>query len=242
MRIPRIYQPLPLAVGQLIELDAQATVHLTKVLRLKAGDVLQVFNSEGGEFKAQVREVGRRSVSVEIGEWVDCNVESSLELILLQGVSRGERMDYTVQKAVELGVSKIIPIMTERTVVNLKGDRKQRRCNHWQAVVNSACEQSGRNCVPEVAQILDFQQGLSRVPDGLKLVLHHRADAVLDEKVMPKTPVTLLVGPEGGLSPNEIAAAEAVGFMPWRLGPRVMRTETAAVAALAVLQWQWGDF
>lgn len=246
MRLPRIYQPVPLAIGQIIELDAQATVHLTKVLRLKIGDALRIFNGErngeGGEFEARVSEVGRRSASIEIGELVEHDVESPLELILLQGVSRGERMDYTVQKAVELGVSQIVPMITERTVVNLKGDRKQRRREHWQAVVNSACEQSGRNRVPGVSQILDFQQGLAKAPDGLKLVLHHRANTAPGENIAPRTPVTLLVGPEGGLSPNEIAAAEAVGFMPWRLGPRVMRTETAAVAALSVLQWRWGDF
>lgn len=247
MRIPRIYQAIPLASGQTLELDAQATVHLTKVLRLRVGDALVVFNGKGngeadGEFAAQVVAIGRRSASIEIGEFVPHSLESPLELVLLQGVSRGERMDYTVQKAVELGVSRIVPVLTERTVVNLKGDRQEKRREHWQGVVNAACEQSGRNRVPEVAAIAPFAAALAEVTEGLKLVLHHRAETSLGALPLPQGPVTLLIGPEGGLSEQEIAAATAAGFVPLRLGPRVLRTETAAVAALSVLQWQWGDF
>jgi 16S rRNA (uracil1498-N3)-methyltransferase len=243
VRIPRIYQPIPLASGQTLELDAQATVHLTKVLRLRVGDALVVFNGEGdGEFAARVSAVGRRSASIEIGEHVDRSVESPLELVLFQGISRGERMDYTVQKAVELGVARIVPVLTERTVVNLKGERQEKRREHWQAVVNSACEQSGRNRVPVVAPITPFAAALAEAGEGLKLVLHHRAETDLAALPPPQGPVSLLIGPEGGLSAQEIAAAEAAGFVPLRLGPRVLRTETAALAALSVLQWQWGDF
>lgn len=243
MRIPRIYQSIPLVTGQTFELDAQATVHLTKVLRLRTGDALVVFNgTEDGEFAARVGVVGRRSASIEIGEFVTRSLESPLELVLLQGVSRGERMDYTVQKAVELGVSHIVPVLTERTVVNLKGDRQEKRREHWQGVVNSACEQSGRNRVPEVAPIVPFSTALTGVAAGMKLVLHHRAETDIGSLSVPQGPVSLLIGPEGGLSAQEIAAAEAAGFVPLRLGPRVLRTETAAVAAMSVLQWQWGDF
>lgn len=242
MRIPRIYQPIPLVSGQLLELDAQATVHLTKVLRLRVGDALVLFNGDGGEFSARVAGVERRSTTIEVGEFVDRSVESTLELLLLQGISRGERMDYTVQKAVELGVSRIVPVMTERTVVNLKGDRQAKRCSHWQSVVNSACEQSGRNRVPVVSSIEKFEDAISDAAPGLKLVLHHRAKTNLIDLPAPQGPVSLLIGPEGGLSTQEIAAAEAVGFVPLCLGPRVLRTETAALAAMSVLQWQWGDF
>ena len=261
MRIPRIYQPIPLNPGQVIELDAQATVHLTKVLRLRVGDALVVFNGEergegrygesngesngergeAGEYTARVSAVGRRSATIEIGDFVARSVESPLELVLLQGISRGERMDYTVQKAVELGVSCIVPVTTERTVVNLKGDRQARRCDHWQSVVNSACEQSGRNRVPRVAEVTPFSTAIKEA-SGLKLVLHHRAETDLGSLPVPQGPVNLLIGPEGGLSAQEIAAAEAAGFVPLRLGPRVLRTETAALAAMSVLQWQWGDF
>jgi 16S rRNA (uracil1498-N3)-methyltransferase len=261
VRIPRIYQPIPLSPGQILELDAQATVHLTKVLRLRVGDALVVFNGEGngegngeahagaqdkgngeaGEFTARVSEVGRRAASIEIGEFVARSVESPLELVLLQGISRGERMDYTVQKAVELGVSRIVPVTTERTVVNLKGERQARRCDHWQSVVNSACEQSGRNRVPMVAAVTPFSAAIQEAA-GLKLVLHHRAETDLSSLPVPQGPVSLLIGPEGGLSASEIAAAEAAGFVPLRFGPRVLRTETAALVAMSVLQWQWGDF
>lgn len=252
MRIPRIYQPIPLSSGQLIELDAQATVHLTKVLRLRVGDALVVFNGEArsegsrevGEYTARVSEVGRRSASIKIGEFVARSVESPLELVLLQGISRGERMDYTVQKAVELGVSRIVPLISERTMVNLKDERQEKRREHWQSVVNSACEQSGRNRVPMVSTVTKFAEAIteaSKTP-GLKLVLHHRAKTNLNALSAPQGPVSLLIGPEGGLSAQEIAAAEAVGFVPLCLGPRVLRTETAALAAIAVLQWQWGDF
>lgn len=244
MRIPRIYQPISLNSGQAFELDAQATVHLTKVLRLRVGDALVVFNGEGGEYSAQVSDVGRRSATITVEEFTDRSLESPLELVLLQGVSRGERMDYTVQKAVELGVSRIVPVMTERTTVNLKGDRQEKRREHWQAVVNSACEQSGRNRVPVVAPITRFVDAIPELGEsqGLKLVLHHRAETNLSTMPAPQGPVTLLIGPEGGLSAQEIEAAEAVGFVPLCLGPRVLRTETAALAALSVLQWQWGDF
>ncbi len=257
MRIPRIYQPVSLASGQILELDAQATVHLTKVLRLRVGDALVVFNGEGngkgngegngegGEYAARVSAVERRTARIEIGAFVNRTVESPLELVLLQGISRGERMDYTLQKAVELGVSRIVPVLTERTVVNLKGERQEKRRAHWQSVVNSACEQSGRNRVPVVASIMSFAAAVAEMAEtttGLKLVLHHRAKTDLHSLSAPQGPVILLIGPEGGLSAQEIAASEAAGFVPLRLGPRVLRTETAALAAIAVLQWQWGDF
>lgn len=241
MRIPRIYQPAPLATNQVVELDAQATTHLTRVLRLKTGDDLVVFNGEGGEYQATVFTVERRSARIRIGEYVDRSVESPLELVLVQGVSRGERMDYTVQKAVELGVTRIIPVMTERTVVNLKGERQQRRREHWQAVVNSACEQCGRTFVPEVESIISYQNWLGTPNEGSKFVLHHRAEQGLGESADLQNPVSLLVGPEGGLTTTEISAAQSAGYLPWRLGPRVLRTETAAVTALTILQWARGD-
>lgn len=244
MRIPRIYQPTSLAKGQLIELDAQAAVHLSKVLRMKSGDDLVLFNGEGGEFEASVEVLERRAVKVRVGEFVARELESPLELVLAQGISRGERMDYTVQKAVELGVTRIVPINTERTTVNLKSERQAKRREHWQAVVNSACEQSGRNRVPVVEEVVSLGPWLAQAQEqkGLKLVLHHRAEQGLKDLVQPQGPVTLLIGPEGGLSAHEIELAQGVGFQPLCLGPRVMRTETAALAALSVLQWQWGDF
>lgn len=250
MRIPRIYQHMPLASGQTIKLDAQATVHLTKVLRLRAGDALVLFNGEAndkgerGEFAACVSAVERRSVLIEVGEFMAHSVESPLELVLLQGISRGERMDYTVQKAVELGVSRIVPVLSERTVVNLTSDRREKRRAHWQGVAHSACEQCGRNQVPAVEAVKSFAVAVADVAetDSLKLVLHHRAETDFAALPVPRGTVSLLIGPEGGLSAREIATAEAAGFVSWRLGPRILRTETAALAAISVLQWHWGDF
>lgn len=244
MRIPRIYQPVALSAGSVIELDSQAATHLTRVLRLKAGEELVVFNGKGGEYRARVSRVERRSAAVELLEHVDLSVESPLEVVLVQGISRGERMDYTIQKAVELGVSRIVPVVTQRTVVNIKGERQEKRRSHWQAVVVSACEQSGRNRVPEVDAIRPLADFLAQqaYPDARKLVLHHRAPSDLQEQAPATGPAILLIGPEGGLASPELAAAEAAGYVSWRLGPRVMRTETAAVAAISVLQWVWGDF
>jgi 16S rRNA (uracil1498-N3)-methyltransferase len=242
VRIPRIFQPVSLASGRMIELDAQATAHISRVLRLKPEDALVVFNGEGGEYEATVCRVERRVATIEIGAFVERSVESPLELVLVQGVSRGERMDYTVQKAVELGVTRIVPVLTERTVVNLKGDRKDKRREHWQSVVNSACEQSGRNNIPEVAPVITLHEWLGEPNEGLKLVLHHRAEGSLPDRTAQQDAITLLIGPEGGLSSNEISVAQTAGYFPLCLGPRVMRTETAAVAAISVLQWVWGDF
>lgn len=243
MRIPRIHQPGPLAAGEIVELDGQAAVHLTRVLRLRAGDPLVLFNGEGGEFAARLLEAGRRSARIEVGEFTERERESPLELVLAQGVSRGERMDYTVQKAVELGVSRIVPLAAERTTVNLDGERRDKRLAHWQGVVVAACEQSGRNRVPVVEPVRGLAEWLREAPGsaGLKLVLHHRAEQSLAGLPRPHGPVTLLIGPEGGLSEAEIELAIGHGFRPLRLGPRVLRTETAAVAAMAVLQWVWGD-
>ena len=246
MRVPRIYQSMALASGQIIDLDAQATSHLTRVLRLRVGDALFVFNGRGSEFEGTVTAIERRAASIQLGKAHHQNVESPLEIVLVQGISRGERMDYAVQKAVELGVSQIVPVNTERTVVNLKGDRQTRRQQHWQAVVNSACEQSGRNVVPEVKPIVPLQKWLEESEQegefDLKLVLHHRAQGSLSGLPRPKRSVIVLIGPEGGLAPPEIATAESAGYLPIRLGPRVLRTETAVVATLSVLQLLWGDF
>ncbi len=224
-----------------VELDAQATAHLTRVLRLKPGDDLVMFNGEGGEFRATVDTVERRSARIRLGEFIKQNVESPLELVLVQGISRGERMDYTVQKAVELGVTRIVPVTTERTVVNLKGERQQRRQEHWQGVVNSACEQCGRNVVPRVSPVTPLHEWLSAPNQGARFVLHHRSQQGLPDRVDNQHAVTLLIGPEGGLTDEEINAAQRADYIPLTLGPRVLRTETAAVTALSVLQWVWGD-
>jgi 16S rRNA (uracil1498-N3)-methyltransferase len=244
MRIPRLYQDAYLNVGETIVLDAQATVHVSRVLRLKPDDAVIIFNGRGGEYHGRIVMQEKRSTQILLEQFVEREVESPLNITLVQGISRGERMDYTVQKAVELGVTRIVPVVTERTGVNLQGERKQRRREHWQAIVSSACEQSGRNRLPDVGEVESLPRYLSGCADSpaMRLVLHHRTEQGLQQLSAPDNEVMLLIGPEGGLSAAEIELTQQAGFTPVRFGPRVMRTETAAVAALAVLQAQWGDF
>ena len=275
MRIPRFYTPKPVlaqifsasvdsangdpqaALQKTITLDAAVARHMVQVLRLKAGSPLIVFDGCGGEYHAVIDEVAKHSVNIFLQEFIDHEVESGLQICLAQGVSRGERMDYTVQKAVELGVTEIVPLKAERTVVNLKGDHRERRQNHWQKIVNSACEQCGRNTVPSVLPVEKFinwvaDQGLESEHNkttegktGLKIMLHHEAEhgfsSLRDRGAGQNTQVTLLVGPEGGLSEEECKLASKAGFVSVRLGPRVLRTETAALAAISVMQSLWGD-
>lgn len=241
MRITRVFQPVPLASGVRLELDVQAVHHLVHVLRIKCGASLVLFNGDGGEYPAQVQAIGKHSVTVSLGECVRPLRESKLETVLAQGVSRGERMDYTLQKAVELGVSRIVPLLTEHTMVNMNGERRERRAQHWRSVMVSACEQCGRNVVPELDIARDYDAWLQADWGGLKLVLHQDGEKSLSQLPPPSGAVTLLVGPEGGLSDAEVARAQTAGFTVLRLGPRILRTETAGVAALAALQAKWGD-
>ncbi len=238
MRIPRIFLPVPLAPDALVTLDSTTANHVTRVLRLKPGAELVLFNGDGGEYLA----VLEAAATVRLGAWRAVECESPLAITLVQGISRAERMDYTIQKAVELGVTRIVPVFAARSVVELRGERLQRRMQHWQGVVVGACEQCGRNRVPVLDAALDLSDWL-RVTEApsLRLVLNHRATATLSALPHP-TALTLLIGPEGGLDESELAQSERGGFIGMRLGPRVLRTETAAVAALAALQTLWGDF
>ena len=241
MRITRIFQPMPLVSGGSVDLDERASHHLAHVLRIKPGAPLILFNGDGGEYQAQVHAISKHGVAVNIGERSQPIRESKLETVLAQGVSRGERMDYTLQKAVELGVSRIVPLLTAHTAVNVTGERRERRAQHWQSIIASACEQCGRNVVPEVDIIREVDAWLNGAVGAVKLVLHQDGEKSLAELPPPSGAVTLLVGPEGGLSDVEVAHAQACGFTVLRLGPRILRTETAGVAALAALQAKWGD-
>jgi len=241
MRITRVFQAVALAAGASVVLDEHASHHLAHVLRIKPGASLVLFGGDGAEFQARVQTVGKQGVVVGVGERSTPVRESKLTTVLAQGVSRGERMDYTLQKAVELGVSRIVPLLTEHTMVNVSGERRERRAQHWHSIVVSACEQCGRNIVPELDSVREFGAWLKEAPGTLKLVLHQDGEKSLAELPPPSGAVTLLVGPEGGLSDVEVERAQAVGFTVLRLGPRILRTETAGVAALAALQAKWGD-
>jgi 16S rRNA (uracil1498-N3)-methyltransferase len=243
VRIPRLYVDQPLASGADCALDRRAHDHAVKVLRLRAGDPLCLFNGQGGEFAAVLTRGAAGGLLAQVGEFSPDRRESPLSVRLVQGISRGERMDYTLQKAVELGVTDIVPVVTERTVLRLAGERAERRLAHWRGVVLAACEQSGRTRVPAVAEpcsLSDYLTGY-RAAAGVGLLLDWTASDALTDLGALAGPVSVLIGPEGGLAAAERQAAQAAGYRPVRMGPRILRTETAAVVALAVLQALAGD-
>ncbi|MBI5910083.1 MAG: 16S rRNA (uracil(1498)-N(3))-methyltransferase [Betaproteobacteria bacterium] len=237
----RLYCDLPLSPGAEIVLPEAAARHALKVLRLQVGDTLTLFNGAGGEYRASLVAVSKREARVRLLEFHAAERESPLEITLALGISAGERMDYSLQKATELGVSAIQPLVTERSVVKLAGERADKRLQHWQHVVIAACEQCGRNRVPAVAPVQKFYAYLAAVERNQRRLLLSPDAATPLKRVPPAASVVLLVGAEGGLAPAECEAAEASGFEPVSLGPRILRTETAPVAALAVLQALWGD-
>ena len=241
MRIPRIYTSEQLAVGVCIDLDESAARHLTAVLRMAAGQQLILFNGLGGEFSAELVTAKKHKASVVVTAFSDCERESALQLHLGIGISRGERMDWVIQKATELGISQITPIFSTRCEVKLTGDRLKKRLKHWQQVAISACEQCQRNTVPMINPAIGLASWLPTCQAGLKLVLHHRTEQCLADMVNSNHCIALLVGPEGGLDNAEIDQALANGFQAIALGPRVLRTETAPLAAISIIQSVWGD-
>lgn len=243
MRTIRIHLDQPLAVAAELNLPAQAAEHVARVLRMSPGDPLTVFNGDGHDYAAVILAVGKRELSVRIeSKQLLCN-ESPLRLTLAQGVARGEKMDLIVQKATELGVARIVPLLTERSEVKLDATRAEKRLAHWRAVVASACEQSGRARVPEVAPAMPLAAWLDGLADdgALRLALLPEAGRASRELRFAAAGGLLVVGPEGGLGERDVAALGAAGFEGLRLGPRILRTETAGLAALAALQALHGD-
>lgn len=238
---PRLYCDLPLSPGAEIVLPEAAARHAVTVLRLHLGDTLTLFNGAGGEYSASLVAANKREARVRLIEFHAAERESPLAITLALGISAGERMDYSLQKATELGVTAIQPLATERSVVKLAGERADKRLQHWQHVVIAACEQCGRNRVPAVAPVQKLFAYLAAVDRNKRLLLLSPDAATPLRRVPPSADVVLLIGAEGGLAPSECEAAAASGFEPVSLGPRILRTETAPVAALAVLQALWGD-
>ena len=237
----RLYCDLPLSPGAELVLPESAARHAITVLRLREGDALTLFNGSGGEYRAALVAVNKREARVRLSAFDAVERESPLGIVLALGIASGERMDYSLQKATELGVRAIQPLATERSVVKLAGERAQRRQQHWQQVVIAACEQCGRNRVPLVAPVLPYYNFLEQVDHGQRLLLLSPEATLPLKQVAPANSALLLIGAEGGLAAAEIEAALACGFEAVRLGPRILRTETAPLAALAVLQALWGD-
>ncbi|MEO4048638.1 16S rRNA (uracil(1498)-N(3))-methyltransferase [Pseudomonas sp. CAU 1711] len=239
MRLSRFFIDAPLSLGQHLLPEAQAH-YIGRVLRHAAGDAVQLFDGSGQEYLGELIEVGKKAVRVELREAFAGQAESPLRIHLGQGLSRGERMDWAIQKATELGVAEITPLLSERCEVRLKDERADKRLAHWRQVAISACEQCGRSRLPTLHPPVPLAEWRTAVEAELKLVLHPLA-APLDSHARPQS-LAFLIGPEGGLSETEVEQARAAGFHPARLGPRVLRTETAPVVALAVAQQLWGDF
>jgi 16S rRNA (uracil1498-N3)-methyltransferase len=239
----RLYVPDPLAPDTDLCLNEERSHYAGRVLRLRAGDEVLLFNGDGGEFVAVISEVSRSAVRLHIGNRRERIVESPLKINLAQGVSRGERMDIVVQKATELGVFRITPVMTAHSVVRLAGDKGEKRAAHWTKIAQSACEQCGRAVVPLVDAPRSFNGWIEGLTpgDGERLVLHPNAGTALSGLRHLPERVGLLIGPEGGLSGAELDQATAAGFTACSLGPRILRTETAAIAAIAILQSRYGD-
>ncbi|WP_445372461.1 16S rRNA (uracil(1498)-N(3))-methyltransferase [Methylomonas sp. HW2-6] len=241
MRVSRLYVDLALNVGRHIELNDAAGHYLRTVLRLKQDQEIVLFNGRGGEYRCRLEEVSRKRVSVAVEQFIDRSVESPLAINLGLGISRGDRMDWALQKAVELGVASLTPLISERCVIKFDDDKKQQRQQHWQSIIQHAAEQSGRTHLPELnppLALADWVDGQC----GLKLFLDPYAKQVFSELNPGGEGVTLMSGPEGGFSDQEREYAKAAGFIPVRMGGRILRTETAVLAALAAVQTLWGDF
>ena len=242
MRIPRIFIDTELNENTTLALPDSSFQHLCKVLRLKSDHPIRVFNGKGGQFNATLCDVEKRSANIRIADFEALNNESPIQVTIGQTLSRGERMDYAIQKAVEAGVYAIQPLFSERCEVKLQDSRAEKRLQHWQQVAISATEQCGRGIVPIVCSPLELSDWIVNCNEMLKLTLHHHSAKPIRQFERPtNNRVCLLIGPEGGLSSDEVQLAENNGFNAISLGPRVLRTETAPVVALSVINTLWGD-
>lgn len=244
--MPRFYCPPPLPLGGSFDLPPDAAHHAARVLRLRGGNRVEIFDGLGNECHGVIAELGGKRVVVGEITAVNADRESPLPVMLAQALSSSEKMDWVIQKATELGVTEIQPLDTERSVARLSAERAAKRLEHWRQVAISACEQCGRNVLPEIHAPLDImawlQQGLAQQPPAAKFILLPQGAASLHSQPKPQGKVVLLIGAEGGFTQAESDSALRCGFTPIRLGARVLRTETAAVAGLAALQTLWGDF
>lgn len=241
MRIPRIHHPDTISQLGILTLSEEASGHVGRVLRMKEGQEVLLFDGSNAEFPAIITNVTKKSVIVELQQRVERSSESPLDLHLGQVISRGDKMEFTIQKSVELGVNVITPLISERCGVKLDQKRFEKKLAQWQKIAIAACEQSGRNIIPEIRPVMQLEQWCAEEYDGLKLNLHPRAKYSINTLPTPVNKVRLLIGPEGGLSSEEIDMTQDYQFEETLLGPRVLRTETAALTAITALQVRFGD-
>jgi len=241
MRIPRIYHPETLTAHSDIALCEDAANHVGRVLRMQPGQAIQLFDGSNQVFEASITQVDKKSVRVSLSEGVLSDNESPLNLHLGQVISRGDKMEFTIQKSIELGANTITPLFSERCGVKLDGERLEKKLQQWQKIAIAACEQCGRNRIPEIRPAMQLEAWCAEQDDSLKLNLHPRASHSINTLPLPVSHVRLLIGPEGGLSAEEIAMTSGYGFTDILLGPRVLRTETTALTAITALQVRFGD-
>ncbi|GAB2950293.1 16S rRNA (uracil(1498)-N(3))-methyltransferase [Hafnia psychrotolerans] len=241
MRIPRIYHPERLNAHSEIALCEDAANHVGRVLRMQPGQSIQLFDGSNQVFEASITQVDKKSVRVSLSEGVLSDNESPLNLHLGQVISRGEKMEFTIQKSIELGANTVTPLFSERCGVKLDGERLEKKLQQWQKIAIAACEQCGRNRIPVIRPAMQLEAWCAEQDDSLKLNLHPRASHSINTLPLPVNHVRLLIGPEGGLSAEEIAMTSGYGFTDILLGPRVLRTETTALTAITALQVRFGD-
>ena len=241
MRIPRIYHNGELSVGLSIKLDEDAANHVGRVLRMQPEQELLLFNGDCHDYQAQIESVSKKQVMVKVCDRTSVANESPINIHLAQGISRGDKMDFTIQKSVELGITEITPIFTERCGVKLKGERLDKKHQQWQKIAIAASEQCGRAKITKINQPIQLNEFLKQKTDQLKLNLHPRATTTIKGLNLPPSGVRFIIGPEGGLDNSEIEQAQDAGYQEIQLGPRVLRTETAALTLLSALQLQFGD-
>ncbi|NOR51371.1 MAG: 16S rRNA (uracil(1498)-N(3))-methyltransferase [Gammaproteobacteria bacterium] len=242
IRQHRIFHEGTLEIGTEVALSVDSGHYLRQVMRARSGQLITLFNGAGGEYRATILTIEKRECRVLVDQFIDREVESSLDITLLQGISKGDKMDFTIQKAVELGVNHVVPLLTERSVIKLDTKRGQKKREHWQGVAIAAAAQSGRNRITTIAPIIKLSECLltTNKSNANKLMLSPSAKLGFNSIAQSQS-ITLLIGPEGGLSDGEERAAAAAGFCAVRFGPRVLRTETAAIAAVGLIQGVWGD-
>ncbi len=241
MRISRIYHPEVLNTDTEIELSADASHHLGRVLRAQSGQEISLFNGDGFDYSAQLSQVSKKQVFAEITGKTENQTESPLKLHLGQVISRGDRMDFTIQKSVELGVTEITPLISERCGVKLNAERMNKKVEQWQKIAIGACEQSGRAFVPKINPVIQLNDWLATEFDGTRVNLHPYAKHGISGLALTNQQAQLLIGPEGGLSDDEIEKAREYEFIDVLMGPRVLRTETAGLSAISLLQSYFGD-
>jgi 16S rRNA (uracil1498-N3)-methyltransferase len=242
MRLSRIYHPAPLAKDGQITLTGHAANHVSRVLRLGEGAKLTLFNGDGGDYAATIQSIGRRDVTLAVHEFQPVERESPLDITLLQGICRGQRMDWLLQKCTELGVARIQPVLSDRVVVKLSGERAEKKLEHWRGVVIGACEQSGRAKLPQISAPESLQTAITCLPeDTARLVMDPAGTDRLSPSIGRSRAVIILTGPEGGLTNGERQAAIKAGFKSLRIGPRILRTETAPIVMISILQYLFGD-